>query len=430
MYKLGQTGVALLLCLSLAGCLDQFSKPSPETKPPQSLTQEIIEPAPGYEAEPSLNANQRFLHAVALLEQGKPGEARVELEALLKQQPSHPRAPNLIEQINTPSGIYFPEQYFDITLNYGETLSTLARQYLGDLFQFYALAKYNRIEIPAQIKRGQTIRIPLTSKSAKARQAAIQQQQQTTFEPPEEIEADVDMAVVVDEAAPVPITEQQPKPEPEIELTTAEQALSDEHQDDAQQALQHSPEPALPQTPDTVATVVEPSEQQIEPPLEPRPLMQAALARNDYSEAANHLDTLMRQQELPPELEQQAIDIFRKGAQAVEDKSPQLAARRYFDSAKIQIKRGQSEAALPSLRRSLELEANNPTASEIYTLLQKKFVDDYHRQAATAYRKQQLDRAISLWDRALEIDPNHNAAQAYRAQALELKQKLNKLQEE
>ena len=81
-------------------------------------------------------------------------------------------------------------------------------------------------------------------------------------------------------------------------------------------------------------------------------------------------------------------------------------------------------------RTPVELDEDNPIAEEIYSILQKEYSDLYHRQASTAYRQQELDRAIALWDRVLEIKSDHNAAQAYRAQALELKQKLNKLQGE
>ncbi|MEH6823436.1 MAG: hypothetical protein V7629_05935, partial [Motiliproteus sp.] len=165
-------------------------------------------------------------------------------------------------------------------------------------------------------------------------------------------------------------------------------------------------------------------------PADPGPLMLAALERRDYGEAADYLEALQSQQGLTATLELEAIKIYRRGAQAVETQSPRLAARRYFDSAKLQIKHDQSEAALPSLKRSLELDADNPTTAEVYSILQQDFADKYHHQAATAYRQQELERAISLWDRVLEIDPDHNAAKAYRAQALELQQKLNKLQAE
>jgi tetratricopeptide (TPR) repeat protein len=40
------------------------------------------------------------------------------------------------------------------------------------------------------------------------------------------------------------------------------------------------------------------------------------------------------------------------------------------------------------------------------------------------YRDQQLDKAIALWNRVLAIAPNYEPAVAYRARALELKQRL------
>ena len=45
----------------------------------------------------------------------------------------------------------------------------------------------------------------------------------------------------------------------------------------------------------------------------------------------------------------------------------------------------------------------------------------------TEYRKQNLDKAIDLWDRVLALDPNHELAKLYRARAVELKVRLEKL---
>lgn len=55
-------------------------------------------------------------------------------------------------------------------------------------------------------------------------------------------------------------------------------------------------------------------------------------------------------------------------------------------------------------------------------------VQKYHKQALAAYRKQNLDQAIALWDKALAIDPNYEPALGYRARAMELKKRLNQLE--
>lgn len=54
-------------------------------------------------------------------------------------------------------------------------------------------------------------------------------------------------------------------------------------------------------------------------------------------------------------------------------------------------------------------------------------VDALHREALDAYRAQDLDKAITLWDEVLELDPTHDSARLYRSQAVELKKKLSNL---
>ena len=50
-----------------------------------------------------------------------------------------------------------------------------------------------------------------------------------------------------------------------------------------------------------------------------------------------------------------------------------------------------------------------------------------HREALNAYRAQDLDSAIALWDEALALDPEHPNAMLYRSQAIDLKRKLSDL---
>ena len=47
-----------------------------------------------------------------------------------------------------------------------------------------------------------------------------------------------------------------------------------------------------------------------------------------------------------------------------------------------------------------------------------------HRDALNAYRAQDLEQAIALWNQVLAKDPDHESARLYRAQALELQKKL------
>jgi hypothetical protein len=65
-----------------------------------------------------------------------------------------------------------------------------------------------------------------------------------------------------------------------------------------------------------------------------------------------------------------------------------------------------------------ELQPEDAPATDAATL---------HREALDAYRAQDLNRAIELWDQVLIIDPDHENARLYRAQAVELQVKLRSL---
>ena len=59
--------------------------------------------------------------------------------------------------------------------------------------------------------------------------------------------------------------------------------------------------------------------------------------------------------------------------------------------------------------------------------LQQELTDKYHREASSAFRRQDLDEAIDKWNIVLQIDPDHASARAYLAQARELKDRLKNI---
>ena len=138
------------LLLSLVGCADL----------PLREKGAAAEGSPAI-VEPGLEPMERFRLAVQHLEQGRVAQARAELVEFLDAQPTHPAGRSLLEQIDIPASAYFPRAYEVVTLGPGESLSTLAKQYLGDPMQFFALARYNRIDTPNRVQAGWRIRVPL-----------------------------------------------------------------------------------------------------------------------------------------------------------------------------------------------------------------------------------------------------------------------------
>jgi len=237
---------------------------------PATVTAET--PRASYQPIEGISSQERFKEVLYLLEAGEPVPARAELVVFLDEKPRSEVGQDLLRQIDLSASEYFPQQYHEIELADGASLSTLSRDYLGSLYKFHALAKYNGIARPRSIKVGETIRIPLTEYA------------QTVFA----------LDAVDPEPDPVPTTSELPE-EPE-----------------------------------------EPKEQVVSEPPTPNP----------------------------------------------------------------------------------ENSAGKDREAEMHAL---------HREALNAYRAQDLDKAISLWDQVLAIDPDYENASLYRSQAIELKEKLTRI---
>jgi len=253
---------------------------------------------PAYVPQAGLSDKQRFREVLTLLEAGEPTQARAELLLYLDAQPGSEIGSDLLAQIDTPADEYFPEDYRELKLQSGWSLSTLAQRYLGSVYRFHALAKYNGIAEPRRLTAGQTIRIPLTA-SARAAFAA--------------------------EDAGVPV----PEPEQSRAVGDGRMAPADT-----------TPAPAA-------------------GPVADAPLPAPAAA---------------------PEPEPAVVSL------------PEPAS-----APEAQVEAGSQQ------------------------------VEQLHREALNAYRAQDLDRAIDLWDEVLELDPDHESARLYRSQAVELKRKLSNL---
>jgi len=154
---------AVLFILFGICCLQACT--STGSKEPAEIAPVAVEVAPTYETKPNLSSQQRFREVLSLLENGRPGPARAELLLYLQEKPKSAIGGDMMEQIDLPATEYFPEDYREIQLAPGQSLSTLAQEYLGSVYQFYALAKYNDIDKPRNLRTGQTMRIPLTETS-------------------------------------------------------------------------------------------------------------------------------------------------------------------------------------------------------------------------------------------------------------------------
>jgi tetratricopeptide (TPR) repeat protein len=118
-------------------------------------------PAPGPVTQAQQQQAQKMaLAAVGMLEAGREDEARAELQRVLGVDPNNKLALNLMRQISADPTATLGRESFNYTVRPNESLSMIAGRFLGDIYAFYILARYNGIAVPRQVAGGQTLRIP------------------------------------------------------------------------------------------------------------------------------------------------------------------------------------------------------------------------------------------------------------------------------
>jgi tetratricopeptide (TPR) repeat protein len=104
-----------------------------------------------------------------------------------------------------------------------------------------------------------------------------------------------------------------------------------------------------------------------------------------------------------------------------------LAAARYLRAGELLLSVDNKKRAQEVMQNSVDLNPANTAAVEQHARLSRELVDQYHLDASHAFRRQELDIAIDLWQRALAIDPFHTPSLNNLVQAEELKQKLDQV---
>jgi tetratricopeptide (TPR) repeat protein len=350
-----------------------------------------------FTAEAGLTARQRFSKALEKLENGEEGQALAELEAYLIDVPKSNSARNLVEQISTDSSQYFPSENFKVNLTSGASLSTLAKKYLGSALKFYALAKYNNISNPSRVNIGQEIKIPLTQLARTQRDAENSLDSETLAEKNEQSNDELAMAKKASDAQ-----------------NSANDVLDDK-----------SDSVVMPESAPVLAVVIPSApEETAESILSD---LQELTQNNDYSaaiEKVTQLKTFGQFNTLGREL---AIAAYTGRAKEIAETDNILAATYYAQVGKLNLAVEETFTAFENFRMATDLDENNDQAMEEMLVLQKEIADKYHREASSAFRRQDLDLAIEKWDMVLSVNPDHSSAKLYRAQALDLKRKLDNI---
>ena len=163
---MNRTAAIALGIAVLAGC----ATPQPE-KPPQPAPAKEEAPPPKPEparpARPPAGSPEAKAQAQTLLRQafeslneGEEQKARAELDELRELEPDNKQAACLLKGITADPATALGRQAFPYTVRPGESLGSIARRALGDVCEFWLLARYNGIKVPKQLGAGQSIRIP------------------------------------------------------------------------------------------------------------------------------------------------------------------------------------------------------------------------------------------------------------------------------
>ena len=350
--------------------------PAPLPAAPPPMAPMVLAPMP----TPGIAARERFQLAINSLQQGDSQKAAVELRAYLAEVPNSTPARNLLTQIETPLEMLYPAESFNVQLQQSETLSSLAGIYLGDVLAFYGLARYNMIQNPARVSVGQTIRIPST---------------------PATLAAQANRASMASMQSPMPAP--MPMPTPPAA----------------------APAPAAP--PPVVASAQPPA-----PPARPTPPRDPWISIRE-NVAAGRFDAAIMDAEtaqVRPNAAQAVVlaSAYAGNARAVQMTNAMEAAAQALRAGQLYLETAnRPQDALAPLELAVMLAPMDNRAQMLLATAKTRVSDGYYRDGVAAFQRQDLDGAIAAWDRALAVDPNHRNAQLNRAQAIELKQNLQRL---
>ncbi|HEV7914484.1 MAG TPA: LysM domain-containing protein, partial [Albitalea sp.] len=173
---------------------------APESAPPT---------VPSGPVTPALQqqAQKLAISAASLLESGHEDQAKAELQRALAIDPNHKLALSLLRQISADPVATLGRESFSYVVRPNDSMSALAGRFLGDIYSFYILARYNGIAVPKQVAGGQTLKIP-----GKAPPPSVQR------EPTPRVEANAPPPPAPPPAVP-------PPPPPPPEATPGEKAM-------------------------------------------------------------------------------------------------------------------------------------------------------------------------------------------------------------
>jgi len=354
--------------------------------PKQTIEPDIVQQQPAVSEEdtkvrPAYTSSRQYWKlAIEELQNGHEDDARWALEQALLIKPNSKIANKLMRQLDMDAVALFGDKFISYEVKVGDSLSKLAKTYLDDALQFYALAKYNGMDNPGKLNAGQVIKIPVSDLDAA------------------EIAFKTHLA---EDNASTNISSSQPG----IDLSQAQSMYDEKRYADVIDFL-HTNENVGNDEPELTTLLVDAYYQEA----------QLQLANNNLHTAK---DLLLKASILIPdhtEVNMALIDLQEQnGVHGLYQKGLKASAEGKVDEAYV------------LMQQVLAINPNFQAAITAEQKLKPKLVDYYYRQALMFQRKQELDKSIDIWDKLLLVDNENENAMLYRAKAVGLKMKLEKL---
>jgi tetratricopeptide (TPR) repeat protein len=357
-----------LLIVGLSGCVTPPPPPPPVVVAPQP----VVPPQPVAPPD-TRTARELFLQALDELQAGTPDKARPTLERLLVVEPNNSAGKNLLQQLGADPVETLGKEYFQYKTQSGDTLSRIAKRFLGDPYKFYILAKYNDIQIPGHLEAGQSIKVP------GKRPARM------PVEPGVATQAEPDTS--------------------DLKLSEAKTLYASSRFQDAINMLE--------------ATVREDGAS-----AELKEFLITVYV--DYSGTLASAGQLIAAKGLVTKALIAYPDNRRLRAQA-DLLARQVNVEQTYQAGLAAIKGAAWGKAYDLFVAVLATKPDHPRAKAKLQEIRPRVIEYFHRNATKAYRKQDMDEAISNWDKVLEIDPQNSLAKSNRARAVELKERLKNL---
>jgi LysM repeat protein len=154
--------VAALAPLALFAACASPPPPAPEPRPPVAVEAKPPEPKGPPPGSPAAKqqAQQLARSASEALNEGDEERARAELQQARELDPENRTVACLQKGLTADPQATLGRDSSAYIVRPGETMGRIAQRALGDVCEFYLLARYNNIKVPKQLAAGQTIRVP------------------------------------------------------------------------------------------------------------------------------------------------------------------------------------------------------------------------------------------------------------------------------